>query len=197
MGSLVTEIPNSEVTATLELLDHLGVSREDLTRFRKSSSRTRTEVAKLLREGKGEHVIDCDADPYIPKNCTVEEHQKGGELIFDTSQLALYLDEEQGTYGGIEGDKLRQRLIGKPVLNANLLDHLLKNPYLIPEDWKADSAGNARRIFFWGTVYRDSAGDLQVRFLLWDEPLNKWYWDFSRTYGRAWRENHPAAVRVQ
>ena len=34
MGSLVTEIPHSEVTATLELLNQWGITREDLTSIR-------------------------------------------------------------------------------------------------------------------------------------------------------------------
>ncbi|GEM_PF-4414990 len=53
MGNLVTETPYSEVTATLELLDRLGVDREGLKKFRKASSHVQFEVARLMCEGEG------------------------------------------------------------------------------------------------------------------------------------------------
>jgi hypothetical protein len=61
-----------------------------------------------------------------------------------------------------------------PVMNANVLDYLLANPDLIPEEWKKDEKGNTRYIFFWGTVYRRSNGNLCVRCLYWDD--SGWYW---------------------
>ena len=36
-----------------------------------------------------EHIINCDADPYLPDGWKgVEEHQKGGSLIWDAYQFA-------------------------------------------------------------------------------------------------------------
>lgn len=52
MGNLVTKTPYSEVTATLELLDRLGVDREGLKKFRKASLYVRSEVARLMQEGE-------------------------------------------------------------------------------------------------------------------------------------------------
>ena len=114
------------------------------------------------------HVIDCDANPYVPNNWKVEEHIKGGELRWNPDEVELYLcDKQKG--GTIEGNELRKLLKGKPVLNANVLDYLLANPQLIPEEWK-DKA-----VFFWGTIYRNSHGLLYVRFLYWLD--DRWFWN--------------------
>ena len=71
----------------------------------------------------------------------------------------------------IRGTELREELKGKPVLNANVLDYLLKHPELIPEEWKG------KAVFFWGTIYRDSRGNLCVRCLYWDG--SRWYWSHN------------------
>jgi hypothetical protein len=135
MGSLITEIPQSEVNATLELFDRLGVNRDDLKRFRKSSSRVKAEVAKLIKgNGASGHTIDCDADPYLPDGWKVEAHIKGGSLDFEPAQMQFYLADGQKNGKTIEGNKLRKELANMPVLNANVLDYLLANPDLIPED---------------------------------------------------------------
>lgn len=135
-------------------------------------------VLRGTHEIKGiEHVIDCDAAPFIPSGWKVEEHQKGGNIKFDASKVELYLSKKQKN-GSIEGNKLREELKGKKVLNANVLDYLLANPKAIPEEWKKDEKGNTRYIFFWGTIYRDSGGRFFVRYLSWDGGQWDWsvYW---------------------
>ncbi|MFA6519805.1 MAG: hypothetical protein WCT41_03235 [Candidatus Paceibacterota bacterium] len=139
-----------------------------------------------------EHTIDCDAAPFVPSGWKVEEHQKGGQFKFDASQVEFYLAAAQKK-GSIEGNKLRKELVSKPVLNANILDYLLKNPRLIPEDWKKDESGNTRYIFFWGTVYRDSGGSLYVRCLYWYD--DGWYWS-DRWLDYDWNVSYPAALRA-
>lgn len=52
MGKLITETPYSEVNATLEVLDHLGIERGDLTRFRKASSDIQQQVVRLMKYGE-------------------------------------------------------------------------------------------------------------------------------------------------
>ena len=139
-----------------------------------------------------EHVIDCDADPFIPGGWKMEKHQKGGSFKWDPKQVQLYLSPNQ--HGkSIEGNKLRTELEGKPVFNANLLDYLLKNPHLIPEEWKQDEQGRTRYIFFWGTIYRSSDGDLYVRYLCWDD--GRWFWHYY-WLGRVWGDVDPAALRA-
>jgi len=130
------------------------------------------------------HVIDCDANPYVPNNWKVEEHIKGGELRWNPDEVELYLcDKQKG--GTIEGNELRKLLKGKPVLNANVLDYLLANPQLIPEEWK-DKA-----VFFWGTIYRGLHGLVFVRYLFWSG--DRWYWDFD-WLGNDFDDNDPAVL---
>lgn len=61
MGRLVTETPFSEITATLEMLDLLGVERKDLARFRKGPSWVRLEVARLLKLGERVEMVESTA----------------------------------------------------------------------------------------------------------------------------------------
>jgi hypothetical protein len=133
-----------------------------------------------------EHLIDLDADPFVPNSWSVVEHQKGGQFKWDASTVSLCLSKKQQSSKWIEGHKLREELEGKPVFNANLLDYLLKHPRLIPEEWKG------KYVFFWGTVYRSSRGSLYVRYLCWDG--DRWDWDYD------WLVNYcfgffPAALR--
>lgn len=133
-----------------------------------------------------ECLINCDADPFVPDGSSVEEHRKGGQWKFNPAKVKLWLAKEQKG-GSIEGNKLREQLKGKPILNANVLDYLLKSPHLILEEWKG------KYIFFWGTIYRDRFGRLCVRYLCWNG--DRWLWDFH------WLEDDfgsfsPAALRA-
>jgi hypothetical protein len=121
--------------------------------------------------------IDCAADPFVPEDWSVEEHHKRGTFKWDPSQVRLYLSKEQQGNNYIVGHKLRKELQGKPVLNANVLDYLLKNPHLIPEEWKG------KRVCFWGTIYRSSiSGDPYVRYMSWTvrclSGTPRWHGDF-------------------
>ena len=138
-----------------------------------------------------QHLIDCDADPFIPKGWTVESHKKGGQLAFDPAKVKLHLSPNQQGRKYIEGNKLRKELANEPVLNANVLDFLLKNPSLIPEEWKKDASGSTRYVFFWGTIYRDSGGYLYVRYLCWGG--GSWDWDYD-WLDNDWYGYYPAAV---
>lgn len=133
-----------------------------------------------------QHIIDCDAQPFMPNGWKVEEHTPGGQFEWDIEAISLYLSDEQQPCGKRKGgDELRKELAGKPVLNANVLDYLLAHTNLIPEEWKD------KYLFFWGTIYLDSDGDRCVRYL---------HWRGSGPWGRgwlinSWDANDPAAVR--
>lgn len=135
-----------------------------------------------------ENIIDCDAAPFIPNGWMMEEHQKGGQFKWDKEAQKdnLYLDEEQQNGKFIEGNKLRKRLAGKPVLNANVLDYLLAHPHLIPEEWRF------KVVFFWGTIYC-TGGSLCVRSLGWHP--NKWD-GHGRWLDHVWDSIHPAVLRA-
>jgi len=137
-----------------------------------------------------EHFIDCDADPFVPSGWTVESHKKGGQFAFNPAKVNLHLSPNQQGGEHIEGNKLHKKLANEPVLNANVLDFLLKNPTLIPEEWKRDASGNIRYIFFWGTIYH-SDGGLCVRYLHWGG--GSWRWG-SSWLDDDWLGSSPAAV---
>jgi hypothetical protein len=137
-----------------------------------------------------EHLIDLDADPFVPNGWEVEEHQKGGQFTWDASKVSLDLSKKQQR-GVIEGNKLREKLKGQKVFNANLLDDLLKNPHLIPEEWKQKTNGYTTYVFFWGTIYRRSDGLLCVRCLFWRG--DRWRWG-SLWLDSDWDGGRPAAV---
>lgn len=106
-------------------------------------------------------VINLEATPHCPYGWIIEEHRAGDpSLEWDPTKLALYLEEGQQT-GVVQGTELREKLKGKAILNATLLDYLLAHPELIPDDWKG------KAIFFWGTIYRGSPCVLGVRYLYW------------------------------
>lgn len=116
------------------------------------------------------YIINCDADPFVPEGWEIAEHIRGGHLKWDPSQIELYLDNGQLRGKNLEGNNLRQKLSGKKVINVCVLDFLLAHPELIPEEWKE------KIIFFWATVYRQSDGDLCVRYLYWDG--DRWRWNY-------------------
>ena len=155
-----------------DALEAAGYAPGDVTDLR-----SKIEALKQLKgvlNGTSEiievkHIIDLNADPFVPDNWKVEEHIKGGLLEWHPSKVAFYLSAQQKG-GSIKGNKLRKELKGKPVFNACLLDYLLAHPQLIPESWKG------KYICFWGTVYRDSDGNLFVRCLYWFG--GHWCWSY-------------------
>jgi hypothetical protein len=146
--------------------------------------------AIAVRHWKGgksaKHIIDCDADPFIPEELEVEKHIKDGQLEFDLSQIELYLDKGQKNGKSVAGNKLRELLVGKPTLNANVLDYLLAHPKLIPEEWKD------KFVFFWGTIYRRDGDLMFVRCLCWHDGRWGWHW---HCLGLDFQDSYPAALR--
>lgn len=147
-------------------------------------------ISKLLHP---DHIIDCDAIPSIPDGWSIlpDDEQlpnrvRGAFIWNKESQKdALHLDKGQKNGKWIEGNKLRKALAKQSVLNANVLDYLLANPHLIPEEWKG------KAIFFWGTIYRGRDGRLCVRCLVWGG--DGWGWGAHWLDG-GWGDGAPAAV---
>jgi hypothetical protein len=83
-----------------------------------------------------EHLINCDANPFVPRGWKVEEHKKSGQIKWDPAKILLHLSKNQKGGKVINGNNLRKELENLPVLNANVLDYLLANPHLIPNKWK-------------------------------------------------------------
>src|SRR3989344_6516257 len=129
--------------------------------------------------------VNLAATPKLPFNgAEVEQHiGEGGAIVekrtdglyVNGRKVALHLSKRQQNGKSLKGYDLRDELTGKPVLNVNLLDALVDNTHLIPEDWKKDENDNTRFIFFWATVYRNSDGSLCVRCLFWGGGAWLWY----------------------
>jgi len=146
--------------------------------------------------------VNLDIAPKLPFNGTkVEAHTGGGWVKLEKRQdglyvggrkVILYRSERQKDGKVIKGYELRDEITGKLILNANILDALLKNPHLIPEEWKKDANGNTILIFFWGTIFRSPARDsLCVRYLYFGGGQwgsNYGWLDFG------WDGNGPAAL---
>jgi hypothetical protein len=135
-------------------------------------------------------VIDCNTSPFVPNgDWTIEEHRETGTLIWSPDQVQLYLSDTQRRRGFIHGHKLRKELEHKPVLNANVLDHLLANPHLIPLAWRS------KFISFWGTIFRlgHSSGRLCVRHLFWH--IEEWCWGWH-WFGDGWNLRMPSILQL-
>ncbi len=143
------------------------------------------ESAQNVVSSLANAIADLDADPHCSWWWDVESHKKGGLLDVVKTKIGLYLSPNQQGSGCVEGNKLRVELGDKLVLNANLLDFYLANPYLIPEDWRG------KYTFFWGTIYRTASGSLYVRYLYCDG--RHWRWSY-RILNHDWYFPNPAAV---
>jgi hypothetical protein len=146
------------------------------------------------------HIIHCSALPYNPwadRNWYVERHEPSGSLLWYKGAATLYRPRYADNYPEYTGNILLRELSERrvSVLNANVLDYLLENPHLIPEEWKSDSSGNVMWIAFWGTMYRDPKGRRWVRFLYWKDD-REWAWDFFDTASCIHRQL-PSAVRAR
>lgn len=135
-------------------------------------------------------VIDCDAPPSVPDGWGVDAHIPGGHLEFRPENVGFYVSERQRSRT-IEGYSLLNELVDelgvRRILNANVLDHLLRNPQLIPEAWKEA----ARHICFWGTIYRWGAPC--IRYLYWNGFTKAWE-DSAYHVGDNFYVNDVAAV---
>jgi hypothetical protein len=180
VNELLKQLKTLGEEALGRLLQRMNYIREILTR---STLPTLEAMQGFLNQVI--QIIDCDAKPFIPDGWKVQEHQKGGKLEWNPEKIQLYLSDGQKDGRYIEGNKLRKELKSKKVLNACVLDWLLAHPEFIPEEWKG------KYIYFWGTIYRRSGGDLCVRCLCWRD--GRWDW-YCRWLGGGWRFSGPAAV---
>lgn len=158
-------------------------------------SQVRDVVAGCVKIIPVNHIIDLDADPFVPKGWQgVEFHKKGGKvkaelrgdhLYINDRKMEIYLSERQMGGRVVKGHSLREEVSKRDVLDANVLDYLLAHPQLVAESWKGT------RVFFWGTIYRFHDGSLCVRFLFWYGDRCRWSYIWL---GDDFCGNSPAAV---
>lgn len=169
-----------------DALELAGFTPDEVTRLRnfpqlKDFKRVVNGYAQIVTI---KHIIDMDADPYIPEGWKVESHKKQGQLEWDPANVQLYLSELQRGDKWITGDELSKELEAQPVFNANMLDYLLAHLELIPKEWKG------RCVFFKGTIYYDFHGCLCFRYLYF---CRSWHWRYY-WLGRGFGSNDPVAV---
>lgn len=121
--------------------------------------------------------IDGDKKPFVPPFLKLEDHRLMGEFEWDPSRIDLWSDVEH--IGDIK--TVLEKVNEKPIANVNLLDFLIDHQELIPKEWEKLS------LFFLGTTYFTSCGDVHVRCLrktnFWAyETL--WYRNLWHTYYR-------------
>ncbi len=139
-----------------------------------------------------ENIVNCNEMPFVPLGWSVLpkseqlQNRVKGQYKLDFTRTKLFLVKKQKK-GGIEGNELRKKMIKKGVLPANVLEYLLNNQNLIPEEFKG------KCIFFWGTIYIDLSGRLCTRYLHWNGI--KWDWG-SIWLNVGWHDDSPSIVIV-
>lgn len=162
-----------------DALEKADFTPNDITLLMQSKelSKVRDVLQGLAEVNSKQYTVDCDTEPFIPEYWRIETHMDGGQVKVNTEvvlSIKLYQDECQKQTLRTDGFVLLENLKTMPVLNANVLDHLLVHRGLIPDSWKSLS------VFFWGTIYLDSAKDYFVPFLCFDKREGIWKRDFHK-----------------
>ena len=131
------------------------------------------------------HIIDTDAQPNCSEGYTIKTHSKGGNIEWDPEKVSLYLSETQNECG-TSGYNIQSELDNMPVLNACVLDYLIKNPNLIPADWVGKS------VLFWGTIYTSDDSNLWVRCLCCDG--SNWAYSWTIPISSSFDSRSPAVL---
>lgn len=134
--------------------------------------------------------------PTIPNGCQMDKHFYTGHFTKEVKKIQLFEPTNRVTLNkqddnasmritvsmlaktGVDGFGVIKELeqLRRRTANANVLDYLFKNQYLIPEDWKVDENGITRHVHFLGTLYKRwyYPYNLCDRFLHWN--TNHWEW---------------------
>jgi len=143
------------------------------------------------------HIIDCDATPHIPAGWTIRPEDQidgrvAGTIEWQPGMIELFFSERQLRTEWVRGHWIRQEFQGKPLLNACVLDYLLAHTEIIPDDFKDDS--REKRIYFWGTIYRNRAHNSCVRYLCF--RAGQWISDIHEYYVAFLSSDDPALTAM-
>lgn len=141
------------------------------------------------------YIIETDAAADPRDSWCIEEHRGMGQVNLELRDDILLMNERPVTAyraapqleGGMRGHDLRDHLATRRLLNANVLDYLLKHQDLIPRSWRG------KRVYFWGTIYRDGGDYLCVRYMYWAGSCHRWYQSYG-ILGYFWSGRDAAAV---
>ncbi len=125
---------------------------------------------RAQRENSIVHFVDCDLDPDIERGYSITgdgaKHRKAGMIELQLRDDRLYGNGVEIVLYSLPGPRdssvaaareLGEELADKNVMNACLRDYLLKHMELIPKSWLSGTE-HSLTIFFWGTIFRASAG---------------------------------------
>lgn len=180
MSGLASRVPWGQIKIQ-PLIDDIANVGPEFVRFLENGGRVQVGPNPIL---------DFDTDPHIPEGWSIHPEDQiasrlTGRWELDVSKIGLHLDAGQKDGKATKGHGLKPRLEGQPVFPAHVLDHWIAHPDTIPEALKG------KLLFFWGTIYRGSDGDLCVRCLDWDG--GRWRWDY-RWLDSRWLGHVPCAV---
>lgn len=124
----------------------------------------------------GIHHIDTTKQPTFPtrelKAPMLWHHDKSlGMLLLDFEAVEGYQCEEQRYGGRIRGYDFFEKIKNSTGFwNGCVLDYLIENPKLIPDEWKG------LHMPFWGSIFKDEDGELYVKFLYFNSSagVEKW-----------------------
>lgn len=142
-------------------------------------------------------LLNCDTDPKIPVSCTIENHEKKGQLLWDPGKITLH--EIKFGEGDITlGDTFNRELsVDRQVLNINVRHYLLQRKYLIPKEWKGYT------VLFPGTLLRYATDTLCLPGLHcnWHQFATGWsiFWYGTEVmYSWKWKDNnrHRYAIAI-
>lgn len=122
---------------------------------------TQTEVSART-------LISCNVDPPTPaSSLAILEHDRHADVEWNPNKLAFYQPPEHGQGKNLTLKQVQQGLCILnllQILNANVLDFLLKNPDLLPPKLMIGPHGQRRDLYFFGTRYR-YRGAACIRYL--------------------------------
>ncbi len=110
------------------------------------------------------HIIDCDAEPFIPEGFTLLSHEKGGTIEWEPST-------EQERYCHL----FNQRF------NTNVLWFLWEHQHLIPDSWGKREWwrwGYGPDSYFRGTCYLSPHRHVS-HLCLYRAPDGSWNWGYQ------------------
>ena len=133
-----------------------------------------------------ERIINCNEDPFLMSHWKVAKHDHLGKLVWDASKVKLeYSSHKEGE--GVSGNTLYGELSGKVLLNANVLEFLLENEHLIPDEWRR------LKVYFWGTLYclKDEPSETFVLYLC---TVGEGWCRGTKRLTETWESSWPTAV---
>lgn len=116
-----------------------------------------TIITDTTAQNAREHIIDADADPFIPEGLTLKSHKKGGKIRWVQANYKSWFHPNQKGDGAVYARELVEWMEDKPGYNANVLDYWLAHPKIIPQEC------TDKWTYFLDTIYSNSLGEPIIR----------------------------------